>query len=70
LQNKNSKKETMSQLSQVLKEHAAAIATIAVCQDIINSDNSDRAKIALMAEYLNQETMNDLIKEYTEDKQP
>jgi cytidine deaminase len=58
----------MNQLEQVLKERDAAIATIGVCRDIINSDNSDKTKIALMAEYLNQETMNDLIKEYTEDR--
>jgi hypothetical protein len=60
----------MSQLSQVLKEHAAAIAAIAVCRDILNSEYSDKMKVSLMAEYLNMDTMNDLIKEYTEDKQP
>jgi hypothetical protein len=54
-------------MSQLLKEHAAAIATIGVCRDILNADWSDSKKVALLAEYLNQEAMDNLIKEYKED---
>jgi cytidine deaminase len=57
----------MNTLIQALKERNAALSTIGVCRDIINSDHSDKMKVTLLAEYLNMETMNDLIKEYTED---